>query len=558
MGEGTSWSQPPAAAVPDGAYLAGPRAAAPPGADWLADQPAVRWRELLAVCLAVALGDLVIYRGQGYAGLALLFGVGPAVLFLGKPARRPHASFFVLAAMLAVLAMRLLWLGSVIGAVTGFALLIACSVTLDGRLPHVVALLFDAVTSIFAGFRGLCIYLHAASRTGPRTSWLFWVSVVFPTVALVSFGSLFVLANPDLVDQLSRRMDRAFRELTRWLERWTDQWTEVIFWFVAAYFTVALLRPFGQWLIDIAVPPTDSVTDGGAVEDSAAKPTRPALLYWAMHNTLLAVIVLFAVYLAYEFGTLWFRKFPPGFYYSGYAHQGAAWLTVALALSTLVLSLVFRGRILDDPRLPRLRKLAWIWSAENLLLALTVYHRMYIYIDFNGMTRMRVIGLFGISTVVIGFGLVIWKINKDRNFVWFVRGQLGALALAVYLFALTPVDAMIHRYNVREILARDPAPAVQITEHPVNAEGVLMLHPLVGSADPIIREGIRALLADRAITCHLDRQSARAQHWTAWQGANATLETELERVRSDWEMYRDPAKRQRALSEFRSYAYQWY
>ena len=54
--------------------------------------------------------------------------------------------------------------------------------------------------------------------------------------------------------------------------------------------------------------------------------------YAAVRNTLACVIGLFAVYLAFEFATLWFREFPKGFYYSGYAHQGAAWLTAALAL----------------------------------------------------------------------------------------------------------------------------------------------------------------------------------------------------------------------------------
>ena len=77
-----------------------------------------------------------------------------------------------------------------------------------------------------------------------------------------------------------------------------------------------------------------------------------------------------------------------------------------LALATVVLSLIFRGRTLGDPRLPALQRLAWIWSLENGLLAITVYNRLLIYIGFNGMTRMRLVGLFGISCVVVGFALV--------------------------------------------------------------------------------------------------------------------------------------------------------
>ena len=54
----------------------------------------------------------------------------------------------------------------------------------------------------------------------------------------------------------------------------------------------------------------------------------------------------------------------------------------------IVKSLIFRGRTLRDRRLARLRGLAWIWSVENFVLALTVYNRMYIYIDFNGLSRI--------------------------------------------------------------------------------------------------------------------------------------------------------------------------
>jgi hypothetical protein len=48
------------------------------------------------------------------------------------------------------------------------------------------------------------------------------------------------------------------------------------------------------------------------------------LLYVAYRNMLVALILLFTAYLGFEFATLWFRAFPEGFHYSGYAHEGAA------------------------------------------------------------------------------------------------------------------------------------------------------------------------------------------------------------------------------------------
>jgi hypothetical protein len=270
------------------------------------------------------------------------------------------------------------------------------------------------------------------------------------------------------------------------------------------------------------------------------------------------VIALFAVYLVFEFATLWFHKFRKGFYYSGYAHQGAAWLTLALALATLVLSLILRGRILSDPRLSRLRRLAWIWSMENLLLAVAVYHRLYIYIRFNGMTRMRTVGIFGISCVVAGFILVVWKIARNRDFVWLLRRHLWALALTAYLYTLWPVDTIVHGYNVRRILSGDPAPSVQISVHPISSEGVLSLLPLVECDDEIIREGVRALLAQRLDEAESLARRRRRQGWTTFQIADRVVLEGLRAARGSWAEYGDLKKRKAALSAFHEYAYQWY
>ncbi|MCI0360047.1 MAG: DUF4173 domain-containing protein [Planctomycetaceae bacterium] len=348
-----------------------------------------------------------------------------------------------------------------------------------------------------------------------------------------------------------KHADRLLQLLSEWVEGISKNWREVGFWLLVGYIAIGLLRPIIRRSI------TDRVASAFAVDAEIVEPGE-APLYAPIRNMLWAVIVLFAAYLVFEFRTLWFREFPKGFYYSGYAHEGAAWLTVALALATLVLSLIFRGKVLGDPRLARLQTLAWVWSVLNLLLAVTVYHRMFIYIDFNGMTRMRTIGLFGITTVVVGFVLVLWKIVHHRDFLWLIQRQLWTLAIAIFLFALTPVDFLVHTYNVRRILAGDLAPSVQISVHPISAEGYLVLGPLVDCRDRTIRDGVRAMLAQRQI----DSQRVAAEHrrlgWTAWQLSEASLNHRLALQSSAWGDMADSNTRQAALDSFRAYAYQWY
>ncbi len=512
----------------------------------------LRWRELIALVAVVVLADLVIWRGQGFAGYAALFAAAPCLLLLGCPRPKLSMSALVVAAMLWLLAARMVWLGSGLAVAAGFVLLVAFAMTLVGRRPYVVDLAAYAFQALAAGFYGLLDYEESAGRLGRRVPRGVWLATALPLAAVLLFGTIFVLANPDVVRWTREMFDWLFRGFWDWFVKFGPTWWEVLFWVGVGYLVIGLLRPI------LRRPILEMIAAGG-------RPTRPesagpvkSPFYAAFRNTLVALIGLFAVYLVFEYQTLWFRVFPKGFHYSGYAHEGAAWLTAALALATVVLSVMFRGRVLGDPRAVTLRRLAWVWSAENLILALAVYNRLYIYVGFNGMTRMRVVGLFGVSAVVAGFILVVWMIARRRDFVWLFHRHLWTVALAAYLFALTPVDALVHRYNVSRVLAGDPAPSVEITEHPVNAEGVLVLHPLVRCRDPIIREGIRAMLAGRAIEAEATVAQYPNRGWTSYQAADVRLVEHLRAVEADWRAYRDPAKRAAALKRFRDYAYQWY
>jgi uncharacterized protein DUF4153 len=502
-----------------------------------------RLRELVAVLAAVVLCDLTVYRGHGFAGYAALIAGMPLLLLTGAP--RPALSWraWPVGGMLLLLSAKLAWCGSGLAVALGLVLLVAFAMTLSGRTPHLLEAIAFGGLAIVGGAQGLTYYGRALTRESSLAR-LPWIEVLLPALALLLFGGIFVLANPDLVTSVSQTANEFMRSVSRWLSHFSV--LEFVFWGVVAWLVVGLLRP---------------ALVGGEIPSATANANRtqqPSALYGAYRNTLLTVIGLFAAYLVFEYQTLWFRKFPPGFHYSGYAHQGAAWLTFALALATAVLSLVFRGSILHDSRLPLLRRLAWVWSAFNLLMALAIYNRLLIYIDFNGLTRMRMVGLFGITTVVLGFLWVIWKIARERDFVWLIRRHLWTLAAAVYLFALTPIDAIVVRYNVVSILAGDVAPSVQISVHPISAEGVLGLVPLVNCHDATIREGVLAMLAQRQDAAEsLTRQRQRLG-WTAEQIADQKALTGLREHGHSWRKFDDLPARHEAIAQFKAYAYKWY
>ncbi len=515
-------------------------------------QTPVTKREIICVLALVALCDVTIYRGHGYAGLAALMAGAPLLAWCGSAERRPRRSIWPVALLLLLVAVRLVWCGSTLAAVAGFGLLTAFLACLSGLSPFVLRTFVFGASLIVEGHSALEDYSASWSQMKPparesrRANWL---ATLLPATAICVFSAFFVLANPDLLSFMSGHLAELVRQLQAKLQAIMPAPTEVLFWMPALWLSAAALRPLSIRREESApederLPPSDQSAE--------------ASLYEAFRNTLVALIGLFVVYLVFEFATLWFREFPKGFHYSGYAHEGAAWLTVALATATLLLSIIFRGSILGDPRVPSLKRLAWLWSFENLLLAISVYHRLGIYVGFNGLTRMRMVGVLGISSVVVGFALVVWMIANRRNFRWLLRRQLWTVAFAAYLYAVMPIDMLVNRYNVSRILAGDHAPCVQISVHDTTAEGLLELWPLADSSDQTIRNGVRAVLAEAYVEDVRTRFMRGSSDWTAFQIADRLLVDQLFSVAATWPEWNNSPDRLASRARFDEWAYQWY
>lgn len=513
-------------------------------------QPPTRLREILGIAGLVLVADVTIFRSHGWAGFAAFLFATPWLLTFAAPQRKTGVIFWILMGMSVLLATKMIWYGTGLGVAIGLVLVVAIAMALVGQRPYLIELFVYAFQTIPAGLAGIMFYGYSWRGVGRPVVKFNWLAAILPIIALAVFGSLFVLANPNLLTALEENLELFFTTMNRWMGEFVPTPLEVVFWGFVFWIGTGLLRP----LIKEALFFEES-TSG---QSSDQVESKPAPLYSAYRNTLLAVIVLFAIYLMFEFATLWFRTFPEGFHYSGYAHEGAAWLTVALAVATIVLSVIFRGSMLRDPRFKNLHRLSWLWSAQNLLLALAVYNRLFIYIDFNGMTRMRIIGLFGITAVVIGFVLVIYKIAKHRSFLSLVRNQLTAVALLVFVFALLPLDTIVVTYNVQRIMDGDPAPSVQIVVHPISAEGVALLQPLLDCEDPAIREGVAAMLAKRQAEAESLAASRSKLGWTTFQWADRLSLRELQDNSERWAEFQEDKKQAEALHRFHRYVYQWY
>ncbi|MCK4909593.1 MAG: DUF4173 domain-containing protein, partial [Planctomycetes bacterium] len=208
-----------------------------------------------------------------------------------------------------------------------------------------------------------------------------------------------------------------------------------------------------------------------------------------------AVNVLFLLYNGVDTFYLWIHKtLPAGINYSSYARSGTFWLTVALALTSLVLGIIFLRGLNFHKRTPILKVFSWIWVAQNLILAMGTFRRLQMYIDYNGLTRTRIVGAYGILVVIAGLLIVAFKMRDAKSFLWMVRRHALAFVLTLFALAMTPMDFFVFRYNTRIILSGNPRSAVQMVVQPITAEGIPSLIPLLNSPNKEIREGVAGIL----------------------------------------------------------------
>ncbi|HVA48360.1 MAG TPA: hypothetical protein VNH11_18480 [Pirellulales bacterium] len=181
------------------------------------DQPPVRWRELLAVVVAVVLCDLAIYRGQGFAGYALLFVVLPVVFAWGAFHPRRGAAVWTIGAMPALLAAKTIWCGSVLLVAAGFSLLAAFAMALSGQTPFVAETAVFASQTIASGYKRLVYYGRSTAASSQIRLPL--LDFGLPIAALSVFGTVFILANPDLVSSFSEALEQFAKRAREWLSR---------------------------------------------------------------------------------------------------------------------------------------------------------------------------------------------------------------------------------------------------------------------------------------------------------------------------------------------------
>lgn len=467
--------------------------------------PRVRFREIAGLVSVCALADLCLYARTGGAGQAALLVLVPVVLVLTASLRRLSSRLVAVGALVVGIAARLLWQPSLGTLALGIAAVIAFALALRAKRSYVPELVVSAAVSLVASVGALWRMIWGTiSLTRPRR--LFgerrWVSVVAPIAAVVVFAALFSAANP----VFEQWMDDLWSSLAGGPSSISG--LRVLLWIASAVLAALLLHPvLREPTLNERLGPGHVLDATDVVPSAAARSTA--------RNVLVAVNVLFLVYNALDATYLWAGRLPAGIGYTTYAHRGAMWLTVSLAVSTFLIGILFRGPMSLAPAARIARVLAYVWAAQNLVLAAGTLRRISLYVDHSGLTRQLILGVLGTLLVCAGLALIVTKLARRRTGLWLVRRELDALAIAAVAFVALPTEAISVRFNVARVEQGQYRPLLHLFKQPLTGEGAPALVPLLDHPNPVVRRGAAGLL--RAQRNKLAAAGDRSTSWTEWE-----------------------------------------
>lgn len=508
------WGAPPYRAVPVPSWVAisgqKPRPSPKPAP--------FRVKELVAAMAIVVVTDLALFAhdrlATGGLGLAVLLVAVPVALVLAARQLRRSRRLVAIASLLVATGLRASYAPTSGTALVGLGLVFAFALTLRSQRSFVPEIVAASVYGIGALGTRVAAAVAGIKRLAARTpvGRLSILPVVVPAGLCAVFLGVFALANPVVAHGIST----AWTAVGSWIA--LPSVGRVLVGSFALVGSTTLLRPsFRSSRAPEVAPPTTEPASGTSL--------------LVARNALVGLNVLFLAYNLLDAAYLWTGTPPAGMRTQQYAHQGAFWLTLALVMLTAVVGVMFRGPLAQDPKAAPGRRLAYVWMAQGLVLALGTYRRIAIHVAYSGLSDLRIVGIAGTTLVVCGVVLVAVKLHRGRTFAWLLRRQLDAFALTIAIYTIFPTHLASAKVNVGRIEAGEYRPLLHMFRQSQEAESAAALTPLLHHSDLRVRQGVAALLETELAQLESDLHERATWRQKSW-GARRTLRA-LEHARGD-------------------------
>jgi hypothetical protein len=267
---------------------------------------------------------------------------------------------------------------------------------------------------------------------------------LMPLALATVFILLFSVANP-IVEHWLALIDP-------WVLLESIDVARVLFWIAVLWIVWGFLRPRVPQLPWLTRPSRSShASNVRPVIDPKIAATFSDVIFspGAILRALLVFNAIFAVQTALDAAFLWGGvALPDGMTYAEYAHRGAYPLIVTALLAAAFVLVAMRPGSETSAR-PLIRRLVYLWTAQNVVLVLSSILRLDLYVGIYSLTYLRVAAFIWMGLVAVGLMLIMARIKLGRSNGWLVDANLNVLALTLYACCFVNFADAIGEYNVR-------------------------------------------------------------------------------------------------------------
>ena len=178
--------------------------------------------------------------------------------------------------------------------------------------------------------------------------------------------------------------------------------------------------------------------------------------YWAGIATLVALNILLFFANVADLRYVWvnYGQASPQ-ELSQYVHAGTYLLICALLLAMGVLLWYFRGNLNFYPDKGLIKQLAYIWLAQNMMLAISVGLRNWQYVQQYGLAYKRLGVFWFLLLVLYGLFSLYQKIDHRRTLFFLLRKNSLMLFCSLLFVSTVNWDRAITHYNIHADTSND-------------------------------------------------------------------------------------------------------
>ncbi|HMQ46431.1 MAG TPA: DUF4173 domain-containing protein [Saprospiraceae bacterium] len=135
---------------------------------------------------------------------------------------------------------------------------------------------------------------------------------------------------------------------------------------------------------------------------------------------------------------------------SQYVHAGTYLLILSILLAQGVILWFFRGNLNFYPAQEGLHSMAYVWLAQNAMLALSVGLRNWQYVMHYGLAYKRLGVFWFLALVLLGLFLLYRKVEYKFSLFHLLKQNSAVFFSSLLLLSAINWDVLITKYNIRQ------------------------------------------------------------------------------------------------------------